>query len=165
MCRKKTRCRRRCTTRRKVTRKKRQFGNGIFRARKKGTTEKTTSSIKKFKNKFDLHGLATPIIKAIFGDRGMVPPGYRYLGPGNDLSKQLVIDTKKGTIKKYLKKPTNKLDKIASKHDVCYQIGKKSKNQCDHEMLKEMKAVANQTKGIMAQVAKVIISGKYKLGV
>lgn len=95
----------------------------------------------------------------------MVPPGYRYLGPGNDLSKQLVIDTKKGTIKKYLKKPTNKLDKIASKHDVCYQIGKKSKNQCDHEMLKEMKAVANQTKGIMAQVAKVIISGKYKLGV
>ena len=166
-----SRIRRRNNHLRRSRRTKQQIGNGFFkRVRNKAsfakkTTPKNGNQKKPVNNnKFDLHGSAMPIIKTIFGDRGMVPPGYKYLGPGNELSKQLVINREKGTIKKYLKKPTNKLDKIASKHDVCYQLGRKSKNQCDLEMLKEMKSVANQT-GIMGKIAKVIISGKYKLRV
>jgi len=76
------------------------------------------------KNGFDLHGASLGLIKKIFGKRGMVPPPYKYLGPGNPLDKQVVIGPN-GMIKKYLVRPYNALDQIASKHDVCYGNKKK----------------------------------------
>ena len=116
-----------CKRKRRHPRSRRQIrnqtGSGVFKTIKsklKVAKREPRSNKKKkeqMKTKVDVHGMATPIIKALFGKRGMVPPGYRYLGPGNQLDKQLVINTQKGTIKKYLKHPTNKLDKIASKHD------------------------------------------------
>ena len=57
----------------------------------------------------------------------MVPPPYHYLGPGNNLNKQLKIRPK-GNIQKYYVKPYNALDQTASKHDVCYQNGKTTKS-------------------------------------
>ena len=115
--------------------------------------------------KFDIHGASLSAIKKIFGKRGMVPKPYHYLGPGNDLLNQLVIG-RNGKIKKYKVKPYNVLDQIASKHDVCYQNGRKSKNACDYEMLRNMKGVgkSNIPAG-MGNVVKAIIGGKLMLGV
>jgi hypothetical protein len=63
--------------------------------------------------------------------RGLVPPGYRYLGPFNSL---------------YAGKPTNKNDAVAQKHDWEYyfyeQEGKRPKlqyNQADEDFLNDLK--------------------------
>lgn len=58
------------------------------------------SSGKATSGKFDLHGATLSMVNKIFGKRGMVPPPYKYLGPGNPLLKQLVIG-KNGKISKY----------------------------------------------------------------
>ena len=50
--------------------------------------------------------------------------GYRYLGPYNDLENQLLYDKQTGDIYTYYGKPKNILDKIASRHNTCYSIGK-----------------------------------------
>ena len=50
--------------------------------------------------------------------------GYRYLGPYSDLENQLLYDKNTGDIYTYYNKPKNILDKIASRHDTCYSIGK-----------------------------------------
>ena len=117
------------------------------------------------KKSFDLHGKSLNAIKKIFGKRGMVPKPYHYLGPGNDLMNQVILDNK-GKIKKYKVKPYNLLDQIASKHDVCYQNGKKSKNACDYEMMRNMKGVdPKKIPKNMGNVVKAIIGGKLMLGV
>ena len=43
--------------------------------------------------------------------------GYKYLGPYNNLDRQMLYDKQSGDILKYYDKPKNILDKIASKHD------------------------------------------------
>ena len=63
--------------------------------------------------------------------------GYKYLGPFNNLDRQMLYDKQTGDILKYYDKPKNILDKIASKHDTCYAIGK-NKNDCDRIMVKKL---------------------------
>ena len=136
--------------------RKNAFPNGKNNSRSSNNTKKS---------KFDLHSATLGTINKIFGKRGMVPPPYHYLGPGNDLKKQLKIGPK-GNIQKYYVKPYNVLDQIASKHDVCYQNRTKSKSQCDYEMLRNMKGVGpgKIPKG-MGRVVNAIIGGKLMLGV
>ena len=104
-------------------RKKRyQTGAGIFsnvrhrianRIRSNALQPKTDGT----KKGFDLHGKTLGVVNKVFGKRGMVPPPYQYLGPGNPLDQQLIRRGDK--IMKYIVKPYNKLDQIASKHDAC----------------------------------------------
>ena len=63
--------------------------------------------------------------------------GCKYLGPYNSLDKQMLYDKQTGDIYKYYDKPKNILDKIASRHDSCYSVGK-NKNDCDRIMVKEI---------------------------
>ena len=51
--------------------------------------------------------------------------GYKYLGPFNNLDTKMLYDKQTRDILKYHDKPKNILDKIASKHDTCYSVGKK----------------------------------------
>ena len=115
------------------------------------------------KRGFDLHGKTLGIVKKVFGKRGMVPPPYKYLGPGNPLHEQVKL--KNGKIVKYKVKPYNKLDQIASKHDVCYGNNRKSKNQCDYEMLQEMKRSKVQIPRGMGTLVKGIIGAKLYAGI
>ena len=71
----------------------------------------------------DLHALLekNPITKAILKPKF----GYRYLRPYNDLENQLFYDKNNEDIYTYYDKPKNVLDKIASRHDICYSIEKK----------------------------------------
>lgn len=148
--------------------KKKQKGGSLFN-KIKGTFNKKMrqNALKGTAGKsgrFDLHGKTLGTVKKIFGKRGMVPPPYKYLGPGNDLARQLIIG-KNGRISKYKVRPYNKLDKIASKHDVCYENGKKTKNKCDYEMIKELKALGKDIPKGMGTLVKGIIGGKLVLGV
>ena len=70
----------------------------------------------------DIHALLekNPVTKAMLKPKF----GYRYLGPYNDLENQLLYDKHTGGIYTYYDKPKNILDKIASKHDICYSVGK-----------------------------------------
>ena len=81
----------------------------------------------------DVHALLekNPITKKMLQPKF----GYMYLGPYNPLDKQILYDKQTGNILKYYDKPKNILDKIASKHDTCYSIGK-NKNDCDRIMVK-----------------------------
>ena len=83
----------------------------------------------------DIHALLekNPIIKKMLQPKF----GYKYLGPDNDLNNQLLYDKQTGDIYKYYEKPKNILDKMASKHDTCYSVGK-NKNDCDKIMVKEI---------------------------
>ena len=110
-------------------------------------------------SKKDFHGKSLKVIKKVFGNRGMVPPPYKYLGPGNPLEKQLVIGSN-GRIKKYMVKPYNELDKIASKHDMCYTNGKKTKQKCDYEMLANMNNSKVKIPPGMGGLVKTIIGAK-----
>ena len=69
--------------------------------------------------------------------KAMLKPkfGYKYLGPYNPLNKQLLYDRNTGDIYTYYDKSKNVLDKIASRHDACYSIGK-NKKDCDRIMVK-----------------------------
>ena len=65
--------------------------------------------------------------------------GYKYLGPYNGpLEKQMLYDKQTGEIYKYHDKPKNVLDKIASRHDICYELKPKNKGLCDRIMVKEI---------------------------
>ena len=71
--------------------------------------------------------------------RNMVKPkfGYKYLGAYNPLDDQLLYNKNTGNIYTYYDKPKNVLDKIASRHDTCYAVGK-NKNDCDRIIVKEI---------------------------
>ena len=73
----------------------------------------------------DIHALLekNPITKY------MVQPkfGYKYLGAYNPLDDQLLYNKNTGDIYTYYDKPKNVLDKIASRHDTCYAVGKNKK--------------------------------------
>ena len=60
--------------------------------------------------------------------RNIIKPkfGYKYLGTYNPLDKQLLYDKQTEDIYICYDKLKNVLDKIASRHDTCYAVGKKT---------------------------------------
>ena len=97
--------------------------------------------------------------------RNMVKPkfGYKYLGAYNPLVKQLFYDKNTGDIYTYYDKPKNVLDKIASRHDTCYAIGK-NKNDCDRIMVDEINNIPYNERPWGTFAIKQIIDKKQKLG-
>ena len=83
----------------------------------------------------DIHALLekNPITKKMLQPKF----GYRYLGHYNNLDRQMLYNKQSGDILKYYDKPKNILDKITSKHDTCYSVGK-NKNECDRIMVNEI---------------------------
>ena len=109
----------------------------------------------------DIHALLekNPITKKMLQPKF----GYKYLGPYNDLNNQLLYDKQTGDILKYYEKPKNILDKIASKHDTCYSVGK-NKNDCDRIMVKETDNIPYKERPWGTFTIKQIINTKQKLG-
>ena len=97
--------------------------------------------------------------------RNMVKPklGYKYLGAYSPLDKQLLYDKQTGDIYTYYDKPKNVLDKIASKHDTCYAVGK-NKNDCDRIMVDEINNISYKDRSWGTFVIKQIIDKKQRLG-
>ena len=89
--------------------------------------------------------------------------GYRYLGPYNPLDRQMLYDKQTGDILKYYDKPKNILNKIASKHDTCYSVGK-NKKECDRIMVKEIDNIPFKEKPLGTFAIKQMINTKQKLG-
>ena len=84
----------------------------------------------------DLHALneKNPITKQMLQPKF----GYKYLGLYNGpLDRQMLYDKQSGDIYKYYDRPKNISDKIASKHDTCYAVGK-NKNECDKIIVKKI---------------------------
>ena len=88
--------------------------------------------------------------------------GYKYLGPYNPLDKQMLYSKQTADIYKYYEKPKNILDKIASKHDTCYSLGK-NKNDCDIIMVKEIDNIPYKERPYGTFAIKQIINTKQKL--
>ena len=81
----------------------------------------------------DIHSLLekNPVTKAMLKPKF----GYKYLGSYNGpLKKQMLYVKKTGDIYKHHNKPKNVLDKIASRHDICYELKPKNKGLCDRIM-------------------------------
>ena len=110
----------------------------------------------------DIHVLLekNPVTKAMLKPKF----GYKYLGPYNDLENQLLYDKQTGDIYTYYDKPKNILDKIASRHDTCYSIGGKNKNDCDRIMVDEINNIPFKERPYGTFAIKQIISTKQKLG-
>ena len=89
--------------------------------------------------------------------------GYRYLGPFNPLDRQMLYDKQTGDILKYHDKSKNILDKIASKHDSCYSVGK-NKNECDRIMVKEIDDIPYKGKPWGTAMIRSIINTKQRFG-
>ena len=104
-------------------------------------------------------------IRKEFHHKKMLQPkfGYKYLGPYNSLDKQMLYDKQTGDIYKYYDKPKNILDKIASRHDSCYSVGK-NKNDCDRIMVKEIDNIPYKDRLFGTFAIKQIINTKQKLG-
>ena len=109
----------------------------------------------------DIHALLerNPITKKLLQQKF----GYKYLGPYNDLENQLSFNKDTGQIYKYYDKTKNKLDKIASRHDTCYSIGK-NKNECDRIMVNEIDNIPYNQRPWGTFGIKQIINTKQKLG-
>ena len=109
----------------------------------------------------DIHALLekNPITKKMLQPKF----GYKFLGPYNPLDIQLLYDKQSGDIVKYCDKPKNILDKIASRHDSCYAVGK-NKNDCDRIMVKEIDNIPYKEKPWGTFTIKQIINTKQKLG-
>ena len=110
----------------------------------------------------DIHALLekNPITKKMLQPKF----GYQYLGPYNPLDKQMLYNKQTGDIYKYYDKPKNVLDKIASKHDTCYSVGK-NKNDCDRIMVKEIDNIQYKDRPFGTFAIKQIINTKQKLGI
>ena len=87
--------------------------------------------------------------------------GYKYVGP---LEKQMLYDKKTGDIYKYYDKPKNVLDKIASRHDIYYELKPKNKGLCDRIMVKEIDDIPFKEKPWGTFAIKKIINAQQKLG-
>ena len=99
--------------------------------------------------------------------KAMLKPkfGYKYLGPYNGpLEKQMLYDKQTGEIYKYYDRPKNILDKIASRHDICYEKWPKNKGLCDRIMVKEIDNVPYKQRPYGTFAIKQIINTKQKLG-
>ena len=111
----------------------------------------------------DIHSLLekNPVTKAMLKPKF----GYKYLGPYNGpLEKQMLYDKQSGEIYKYYDKPKNVLDKIASRHDICYELKPKNKGLCDRIMVKEIDNIPFKEKPWGTFAIKQIINTKQKLG-
>ena len=110
----------------------------------------------------DIHALLekNPVTKY------MVQPkfGYKYLSAFNDLENQLLYDKNSGDIYTYYDKPNNVLDKIASRHDTCYAVGK-NKNECDRIMVKEINNIPYKERPYGTFAIKQIINTRQNLRV
>ena len=95
----------------------------------------------------------------------MVKPkfGYKCRGAYNPLENQLLYDKQTGDIYTYYDKPKNVLDKIASRHDTCYAVGK-NKNDCDRIMVKEIDDIPYKDRPWGSFLIKQIIDKKQKIG-
>ena len=109
----------------------------------------------------DIHALfeKNPITKKMLQPKF----GYKYLGPYNPLNIQMLYDTHSGDILKYHDIPKNILDKIASKHDACYSVGK-NKNDCDRIMVKEIENIPYKERRWGTAMIRSIISTKQRFG-
>ena len=71
-------------------------------------------------------------------------PGHNFTGPGTNLKKRLNPDL---TPKEW-SKPINRVDEAAKNHDICYMKNSDTKtcnDECDKNMLKELKGIFNPT--------------------
>ena len=109
----------------------------------------------------DIHSLLekNPVTKAMLKPRF----GYEYLGPYNPLENQLLYDKNTGDIYNYYDKPNNVLDKITSRYDTCYSIGK-NKIDCDRIMVDEINNIPYKELPYGTYIIKQIINTKQKLG-
>ena len=111
----------------------------------------------------DIHALLekNPVTKKMLQPKF----GYKYLGPYNGpLEKQMMYNKRTGDIYKYYDKPKNVLDKIASRHDICYELKPKNKGLCDRVMVKEIDNIPFKEKPWGTFAIKQIITTKQKLG-
>ena len=111
----------------------------------------------------DIHSLLekNPITKKMLQPKF----GYRFLGPYNGpLEKQMLYDKQSGQIYKYYDKPKNVLDKIASRHDICYELKPKNKGHCDRVMVKEIDNIPFKEKPWGTFAIKQIINNKQRFG-
>ena len=111
----------------------------------------------------DIHSLLekNPVTKTMLKPKF----GYKYLGPYNGpLEKQMLYDKRTGDIYKYYDKPKNVLDKIASRHDICYELKPKNKGLCDRIMVKEIDNIPFKERPWGTFAIKQIINTKQKLG-
>ena len=111
----------------------------------------------------DMHSLLekNPVTKAMLRPKF----GYKYLGPYNGpLEKQMLYDKQTGNIYKYYDKPKNVLDKIAARHDICYELKPKNKGLCDRIMVKEIDNVPYKEKPWGIAMIRSNINTKQKLG-
>ena len=110
---------------------------------------------------FTLYWKKNPVTKAMLKPKF----GYKYLGPySGPLEKQMLYDKKTGDIYKYYDKPKNVLDKIASRHDICYELKPKNKGLCDQIMVKEIDNIPYKERPYGTFTIKQIINTKQKLG-
>ena len=79
------------------------------------------------------------------------------------MENQLLYDKQTGDIYTYYDKPKNVLDKIASRHDTCYAIGK-NKNECDRIMVDEINNIPYKERPYGTFAIRQIINTKQKLG-
>ena len=63
-----------------------------------------------------------------------------------------------------MNKPKNVLDKIASRHDICYELKPKNKGLCDRIMVKEIDNVPYKDRPLGTSLIRSIINSKQKLG-
>ena len=75
----------------------------------------------------------------------------------------MLYNKQTGDIYKYYDKPKNILDRIASKHDTCYSVGK-NKNDCDRIMVKEIDNIPYKDRPFGIFAIKQIINTKQKVG-
>ena len=111
----------------------------------------------------DIHSLLekNPITKKMLQPKF----GYKYLGPYNGpLEKQMLYDKQSGDIYKYYDKPKNVLDKIASRHDICYELKPKNKGHCDRVMVKEIDNIPYKQRPWGSFAIKQIINNKQRFG-
>ena len=111
----------------------------------------------------DIHSLLekNPITKKMLQPKF----GYKYLGPYNGpLEKQMLYNKQTGDIYKYYDKPKNVLDKIASRHDICYELKPKNKGHCDRVMVKEIDNIPFKEKPWGTFAIKQIINNKQRFG-
>ena len=80
------------------------------------------------------------------------------------MEKQMLYDKKTGDIYKYHDKSKNVLDKIASRHAICYELKPKNKGLCDRIMVKEIDNVPYKDRLWGTALIRSIINSKQKLG-
>ena len=95
--------------------------------------------------------------------RGWTPSKYKYMGPYNPLEKQLEYNKSTGEVTKWYVQPYNKVDEIAARHDICYDMGK-DKSDCDRQMVQSLNEIPYCEMPKWGQTARFLINTKQKLG-